>query len=341
MILTSKCLKPLAGFVLFLFVIQSIPADAIPIPVLDIAQLTERSDIIVVGLIEQITVGEVTDIGPMRNIHAKGRYATVLLRVGSVLKGNVRSASVSFRLFKSELPDGYGFVSESTYRMLFLRDNGSGQLTVVSPYYPSLPAVSGVAPQGDTPLDRVQAMLGAVLASEGVSFQVRRDAIVALGTAKTKSGALILERALNDADRRIRLSAAVALLQQNDINALPTATKTLLDASATVDELTVHNLASAIYLGIQDARAIPALSELAQSKYVEARRAAVFAMRNTQSPSALPFLTRALNDSDFDTRYYAAIGLAEINNEPGWRPSEDEFRADESRFVQHWLHPRS
>ena len=40
-------------------------------------------------------------------------------------------------------------------------------------------------------------------------------------------------------------------------------------------------------------------------------------------------LRNALGDSDFQVRYDAVVGLAEIIGETAWRPSVRDFRADE------------
>jgi len=54
------------------------------------------------------------------------------------------------------------------------------------------------------------------------------------------------------------------------------------------------------------------------------------------SPKAVAILRRALEDPDFEVRYNGAVGLAEIFNEAGWRPSMEGFKSDESKYVSHW-----
>ena len=66
------------------------------------------------------------------------------------------------------------------------------------------------------------------------------------------------------------------------------------------------------------------------------RQAAAHALRDTRSQRALAALILGLYNSDFEVRYYAVIGLAEITGTPQWRPLESDFKARESEYLTYW-----
>jgi hypothetical protein len=47
-------------------------------------------------------------------------------------------------------------------------------------------------------------------------------------------------------------------------------------------------------------------------------------------------LVASLRDSDFETRYYAVVGLAEITRQKDWRPLMDQFKANQGRYLTYW-----
>ena len=128
---------------------------------------------------------------------------------------------------------------------------------------------------------------------------------------------------LEDRDQTLRLSAAAALLLLDDVSALPVAEKALLHPDTNLSPELLHNLRAGIRLGVKDKAAVPTLTRLLSAGDVEARRAAVEALRNTNSPSAIAPLTKALEDADTDVQYVAVIGLAEITGQSEWRPGPD------------------
>ena len=82
--------------------------------------------------------------------------------------------------------------------------------------------------------------------------------------------------------------------------------------------------------------AIPILVKLLSAADVEARRAAASSLRHTQSQAALGPLATALQDGDFEVRYLAVIGLAEITGQGEWRPLREDFKDNQERYIGHW-----
>jgi len=78
------------------------------------------------------------------------------------------------------------------------------------------------------------------------------------------------------------------------------------------------------------------LEELLGSSSVYMRRGVTFAFMRMKSPDAVNGLRNALGDSDFQVRYDAVVGLAEIIGETAWRPSARDFRSDEIKYLSHW-----
>lgn len=66
------------------------------------------------------------------------------------------------------------------------------------------------------------------------------------------------------------------------------------------------------------------------------RRPIAAAIRSTKSQSAIHPLSSLLADADFEIRYTAVIGLAEITGQHEWGPAQDVFQANERRYLDHW-----
>jgi hypothetical protein len=59
-------------------------------------------------------------------------------------------------------------------------------------------------------------------------------------------------------------------------------------------------------------------------------------LHNIGTVSCLPGLITALRDEDKDTRYYAVIGLADIEGKPNQKPSMAGFDRNPSLYVDYW-----
>lgn len=73
-----------------------------------------------------------------------------------------------------------------------------------------------------------------------------------------------------------------------------------------------------------------------KSKDPQMRRAVASALHNIGTVSYLPGLIIALNDEDKDTRYYAVIGLADIEGKTDQKPSMEDFDRSPSSYVNYW-----
>jgi HEAT repeat protein len=306
---------------------------AVPVPLLNVPSLVNQADVIAVGFVSSVSESGQTDMT------VEGRVVPARIVVGQfqvirTIKG-VATPTVQFTFVVPDQYVGIEAVPLRVLRILFLRREGE-TLRPASQYYPSLPAVSKpLKPSGD-PVLNVEAELASVVSSDDAPEQSRLEAIAALQTIQTRSATEILRKLSQTSDERLRLWSIVYLLNRNDVSAIERAGAYLERGPDALPPNMFHNLAQAIYLGVKDPRAVPYLAPLASSRFEQVRRAAIFALRNTGSSDASPSLLKALRDPDFETRYYAVIGLAEIANEPDWRPSEDAFRANEHRYVEHW-----
>ncbi|MGB8131140.1 MAG: HEAT repeat domain-containing protein, partial [Candidatus Angelobacter sp.] len=135
-------------------------------------------------------------------------------------------------------------------------------------------------------------------------------------------------------DQDLRLTAAAALLKMNDIQVLGAAIREA--SQLPLDSYLRLNLASAIRDGIRSEGAIPEIATMLKSKDPRMRRAAASALHNIGTVACLPLLVIALRDEDKDTRYYAVIGLAEIEGEPDKKPSMEDFDRNPSPYVSYW-----
>jgi len=304
-----------------------------PIPILDVAQLTKKADVIAVG--EATSVQEsgntIIDV-EYEKVPARAMIAEV--RADQVLKGPSESL-LKVRFFLPEAPVGYQSIRPLSYRLFFLKNSGN-YYEFVSPYCPSIVAAPGIRAQGNSVLDRVVGQVAGVLQSPRSPIEQKREAVYVLSRTESPAATIALRPGLREEDIIIQLGAAAALLEHNDISGLQIAEQALLNPNKGIPAYLLHNLSYAISEGLQDERAIPALTRLLQAHNIETRRAAASALRHTASHSAIPPLIAALQDSDFEVRYYSVIGLAEITGQNEWRPNMDDFRSKELRYLNYW-----
>jgi HEAT repeat protein len=124
-------------------------------------------------------------------------------------------------------------------------------------------------------------------------------------------------------------------LNRNEIYALDEAVPALLHDFKALPGNLSQDLCAAISLGVKNPTAIPYLTELLASPEVDVGRAAASALVHTDSEEAVAPLEKALEDSDFEERYYGVIGLAQISRQNDWRPSMEDYRADEGKYLRH------
>jgi hypothetical protein len=309
-------------------------ARASVVPSLDLSALTNDSDVIVVGMVDFHSNGS---SGSDQQKPPNGpRFLTGALHVEQVLKGSVEANTIEIRLVRPDESNGYSSIPAHRHRMIFLRHRVGETYEATSPYYPSAVAVSGHQSREIEPLDRVAQQLGAVITSQSSGPEERIEAINDLGTVQSPAILSILRRTLGDRGASTRLSAVAILLEHDDISGLQMAEEVLSSPGSDTPQYLRHNLLYGISEGIRNPDSIPVLSRLLHLSEAETRRAAASALRHTGSREAISPLLSALEDTDFDVRYYAAIGLAEITGELDWRPLMEEFKAHEGLYLTHW-----
>lgn len=98
----------------------------------------------------------------------------------------------------------------------------------------------------------------------------------------------------------------------------------------------LHSLSYAILIGVKDERVVPSQAKLLGTSNIEVRRPAASALMHTSSTSSIDPLLNALNDPDFEVRYYSVVGLAEITGQTAWRPNIDDFKSDQGKYLNDW-----
>ena len=303
-------------------------------PALNLEELTQSADLVLVGEVTSVKDLYRTVMEVRGHLEEPVTIRQGEMRVDTILKGSTDSSAISFQFIRPDLGYGYEGVSAHIYRVLFLKKVITGY-EFASPLYPSVVAVPGFKATAGSSLNQVIEQIEKVLTSDAPSEQ-KHEAVFDLRNTQNKSVVDALHLALQDKNLDVRLNVAGALLLRNDLSGLPLAEQALLNPPPQVPAYLVQNLWGAIQSGVRDERAIPALARLLAARDVDTRRAVAFALRNTASRTALIPLVSALKDSDFQARYYAVIGLAEITGDSEWRPSQEDFKANEARYLQYW-----
>ena len=313
---------------------MSLSLFAAPIPVRDIPALTSRSDLVVLGMVTAVSDGGAATIdAPGGSVFARLMVAEI--RIDHPLKGESGTDTIDCHFVVPEAEIGYGSVEASSYGVFFLR-RVEEHYTFTSPYYPSLRAYPTARIDADSPLDRVSEVIASTIGVQTASAQQKREAIQILWDIPGPIARQALRAAIRETDPSVRLPAAAGLLAINDLSALPVAEATLLRSDPAVPATDLHNLRVSLRQGVRDPSAAPALVRLLGAESAETRRAAAFALGRTDAHSAMEPLTRALDDGDFEVRLTAIRALATLTGETQWAPSEEAFRSDENRYVDHF-----
>src|SRR5260221_5146127 len=310
-------------------------AAAIPVAGLDGAGLVARAHIVAAGRVGAVVGRGEAFVDTPSGRRVRARSMTGELLVDSMLKGPAEVSAVQFRFVVPDEFIGYGGVAPGSYRVFFLKRNGD-YYEFVSVHHPSVIAAPGAQLQHRSALDRVASAVAAVLRSSEMSAERRREAISTLSKTGGPVSVSALRAGLEDQDPTLRLSAAAALLSLDDVSALPSAEEALLHPNPSLSPEILLNLRGGIRIGLKDKAAVPGLARLLSAGDTETRRAAVEALRNTNSPSSIAALAKALEDADTDVRYIGVIGLAEITGQNEWRPGPDEFAEDDARYLRYW-----
>jgi len=259
---------------------------------------------------------------------------TGFLSIERTFKGEPGATTIRVQFLKPDRPVGYPGVAAHEFRVFFLKNLSSGY-RFVSPQFPSVVADRSWVKAFTNPLDGVVGAIGAVLDSPTATPAMKVSSVFGLLKVNTTASVECLRRGLQDGDEEVRLSAAAALLDANDLSALDVAEQALTKPSSHASPDVLHNLRVGIAQGIRDTAAVPVLKRLVADRDAETRRAAITAIAHTRSAMVLPLLLASLDDSDFDVRYIASVGLVEITGE---KPilSRDGFRSEEQTLISQW-----
>jgi HEAT repeats len=309
---------------------------AIPLPSLDLADLTRKSSLIAVGQVISVR-DDGTEIVTIQGQSFSAKRKLAELQVARFLKGQVASQTVYFEFLTTTVYLGFGDIFTNQMGMFFLAPKSSNSLalTVTDLYYPSVVAAM-IAPKASRGgYERVIAEVSNVLTMPQTTVDEKISAISVLSPIITPDTTLSLHSATSSINIHIRLRAVSALLKRNDISKLDIAEKALLQNSKRIDLNLIRHLASSLH-GIKDTKAIATLARLLESDYMEARRSAAYALRQMNVSAVIKPLTKALYDSNREVRYQAVIGLAIITEQYSQGPSVDRYAANEQQFLTYW-----
>jgi hypothetical protein len=298
------------------------------------ADLASTADAIVLGKIVSIgQVGVTTlELGAEK---VPSRVMAAELHAQEVLKGAPSTVDITVQFFLPDDPIGYRTPPVGTSAIFFLSHTDQGY-SFTSPYYPSVVGMPAAAAEGGALLDRLAVRVGAVIESTETSLDQKRQAIFVLGETPGATSTLLLQSASHLYEPTLRLGAVAAMLMRNDISGLELAAEALLLPAGGPPSETTQNLLSGISVGVKNPQAVPTLATLLRQGNDPVRRAAASALVHTASPSAIDALAQALDDGDYQVRYYAVVGLADITGQRDRRPNTDDFRNREATYLSYW-----
>lgn len=311
------------------------PASAIPIPSLDLPELTNSAALIVVGQVTGVSEDGTASV-EVGGQSVPARRMLVRLHVFRVLKGRADASDITFGFVIPDAPSGYAVVVANQFGMFFLRPSKRQILEVANPYHPSVVAARDAPAVAGEPFEQVVAELAYAMTAPQTSNDERVRAVNILATALTPSVTSALKQAAQGEYGAASMHAAAALLRRNDILPLEAAAKALLAPPPETEAGLRRTLAYSIKDGVRDERAVPVLTRLLRADDVEVRRCAAAALRHVATESVIEPLSSALRDDDREVRYQAVLGLAAATGQSEWAPSIDLFEADEQRYLTFW-----
>jgi HEAT repeats len=329
------------------------PADAAPIPAIDVPAMTSAADIIVVGRAKGVE---------FRNALSE----TFSISVDRALKGAGQNppTAVSVRLDVSR-PE-FQSVIQRQYGIFFLRRTVVGEYTAVDPSHAVLVASPDKAAKPTGPTD----LLGAVTRELAQVFltppATLTDPLTGIQNRVVGEPAVQLQQiylAAAEAVRSIPYSAAGAELRRiaetgqvtarlwsldclffmgdsDDLEALKLnyldSVKSILIKPEPDLAPTVSDVANSMEGHLKSPNAVPTLAALLHSSEVAVRRAAASVLSDIATQATIaPLATISLNDPDQNVRYYAVLGLATAT-ETGEAPAMDRFQKNETEIITRW-----
>jgi hypothetical protein len=328
----GKCLGALA-----IIVLSTATVFSIPIPTLDIADLTNSSELVIVSRVVGVTKLK-HERKTLAGIEQDCQVVQAKLEVIRSLKGSPNSSTIAVNyLIPLQDSIGYRGVRNNDVIVALLElTNENGVYKFTSPYHPSLPALSLPPAKAGTVVDDVVAEVAQVISSSEADWSARRRAMFVLNHVSSTIVTNALRRAVLDTDRRVNLYASAFLLLRNDVSGLQVATKALLGTQPLrMDDRST--LLAGIDHGLHNAESINTLRELLQSPDADVRAAAASGLGNTGSSQAYSVLVHVLNDASLSVRYSAARALANLSGDGNWQPQDlQTFASEEQKYLEHW-----
>ena len=308
---------------------------SVPVPLLQVTELYQQSDIVVIGQVQTVSIIETTFIN-LSSARRHGKVMRATLLIDKLIKGDPQSASLSCEFFQPDDFLGFSPIPKGQYGMFFLKSSPSNIVSVTSPYYPYIIALPDHIETNESGLSRVAQELAIVLNSPKISLEQKMQAISAIETIDSPSVNILLKDAFKISNEQLEIGIASALLKRGDITVLEYAVINLLTPPQSIDRNQLLRLVLSIETGIHDPNSLPQLVRLLKMKEAQFRRPIAQAIRLTQSQSAIDPLSTLLEDTDLEIRYVAVIGLAEITGQYEWGPAQDLFQNNEQRYLDFW-----
>lgn len=316
----------------------NLSGEATPLRRTTLDQIVQEAQIIVFA-----DVGKPQEIGPdhinFRGTKIPSTRLRSALRNPRLLKGTIDAQIIEVEWQRPHGSSSLGYRTlESGNRIVFLKIS-DGRYVLANPMLPSAPAAATNTATRSYGVEGVLQLVSAAASDEKLPLSTRREAARLLSFVIHPIVERTYKSLLLAPDPELHVTAATALLQRNDWRTLELLVPVLVGQSpSNLPWYTFQNFSSAIASGVTAPEAIPALRRLiVEGVDVRIRRAAASALRRTGSPLAMQSLAVALKDSDSDVRYEAVIGLADLLDQPAWRPLRQDFDANESRYIDHWL----
>jgi HEAT repeats len=331
--------------VLLAICVTAKPALAVPVPMVDVPDMAQASDLIVVGRASQ----------------TQNNLAPFVVAVDRVIKGGAAGSWLVVALD----PRGYGSVQEGQYGIFFLRRQTSGSYVVTDPFHPALVASPLRAPNQQSPVDvlgglaaelagvltapaatltdPVNGVQGLVVGSPAAQAQyVYYGAAVALETIPYVESGPAVDAIATSNQTSARLWALYSLFSMVDwddetakANALSSVQPILVNPEPEL-AFAVSMLANAIEGHLKSPQAVPALAALLGSTQVAVRRAAASVLGDIATTDVVaPLANVALNDGDDRVRFLAVRGLA-LTTGAGPAPTIAAFRQQRGEILQFW-----
>lgn len=314
--------------------------NAVPVPGFNLKDLTEASDLVVVGRV--VSISEVGIAVTGEDTHKVAcKLMTFDLLVDQTLKGFTISQKVTIAFSMPSEFVGYRFPKEGEYGVYFLKQSGK-QLVLASHFYPSAMAIPGVRSEGISVVENVIAQMAAALQSPSKTTDEKIQIIEAFRSNRQDAATSALQAAARDGDPAVKYKAIGLLWARNDISHLAVAEEVLLgpDLGLARNNLrmqeSIQSMAYGIGAGVKDVRAIPTLLKLQASEDPALRLSCARALMSTGSPDAVRGLMSGLDDSDVQVRYWSAEGLAKITKQPDRRPDIDAVRRGDETSLDYW-----